>query len=174
MQLAREPDAHQTFSERLRHLGLRVTPQRLFVLEALAVQGGHLTAEEIMRWAAQRLPALNLATVYRTLDLLVSVGLVAQTDLGGGAATFELVGNSPHHHLVCERCGEVSELDDALLASFRAQLLDRSGFRAHSRHMAIFGTCRACLAIEHVGQTQGGQSDAEEEGPRGRARREEG
>jgi Fur family transcriptional regulator, ferric uptake regulator len=149
---ASDSQTHHTYSERLRHLGVRITPQRLFVLEALAMRSGHLTAEEIMRWASQRSPAINLATVYRTLDLLVSIGLVAQTDLGGGAAMFELVGDSPHHHLVCERCGAVTELDDAPLATFRAHLLDRYGFRAQSRHMAIFGTCRACLEAEHAGQ----------------------
>ncbi|MBF6589505.1 MAG: transcriptional repressor [Ktedonobacterales bacterium] len=140
--------AHAAHSERLRRLRLRVTPQRLFVLEALDALGGHVTAEAIMRWTARHYPAINLATIYRTLDLLVSVGLVAQTDLGGGAATFELVGDVPHHHLVCERCGTVTELDDALLAALREQVLRSYGFRAHSRHIALFGICRGCLAAE--------------------------
>lgn len=134
------------YRERLRRLHVRVTPQRLLVLEALAAQGGHRTAEAILRWVAVRYPAMNLATVYRTLDLLISVGLVVQTDLGGGAASFELVGESPHHHLICERCGAVQDLDDTLFAALREELFERYGFRAHSRHFAIFGTCRQCLA----------------------------
>jgi Fur family ferric uptake transcriptional regulator len=140
--------ARVTFSARLRRLRLRVTPQRLLVMEALAAGQGHMTADEIMRWAAERSPAINLATIYRTLDLLVSVGLVTQTDLGAGAAQFELVGDSLHHHLVCERCGAIAELDDALIAPMRERLLHQHGFRASSRHMAIFGTCRACLEAE--------------------------
>jgi Fur family ferric uptake transcriptional regulator len=147
---ASESSSSRAFSERLRTLSVRVTPQRLFVLEALAARDGHRTAEEILRCASQRSPALNLATVYRTLDLLVSIGLVAQTDLGGGAVTFELVGDPPHHHLVCEHCHAVLEFDDVLLATFREQLLERYGFRAHSRHIAIFGICRACLEAEHT------------------------
>jgi Fur family ferric uptake transcriptional regulator len=133
------------YVERLRRLRVRVTPQRLLVLEALAANGGHMTAEQILQRAARRYPALNLATVYRTLDLLSSVGLVAQTDLGG-VTQFELIGESPHHHLVCERCGAVGVLDDALLSQLRQRLLDHYGFLANPRHVALFGTCKECLA----------------------------
>lgn len=147
-------EEHQDYTERLRHLGVRVTPQRLFVLEALEQAGGHMTAEQIMQWAARRYPALNLATVYRTLDLLISVGLVAQTDLGGGAAHYELVGDSPHHHLACERCGQVIEMDEALLAGLRADALARYGFHARPRHLAIFGLCAPCFAAEQGAKPQ--------------------
>jgi Fur family ferric uptake transcriptional regulator len=131
-------------ARRLRALGVRVTPQRLIVLEALEAHGGHTTAEDVKRWAAPRSSGLNLATVYRTLELLVSLGLVAQTDLGGEAATFELVSGAPHHHLVCESCGAVIEMDDALFQSLRADVLRRYGFDARSRHIALFGACRDC------------------------------
>ncbi|HEX6121626.1 MAG TPA: Fur family transcriptional regulator [Ktedonobacterales bacterium] len=141
-------ESQRRFSDRLRRLGVRVTPQRLLVLEALTTQGGHLTADEVMRWTVQRYPGINLATVYRTLDLLVSVGVVAQTNLGGGAATFELVGDSPHHHLVCERCGAVMDFDDAAFARLRERIFEQYGFRAHSRHIALFGVCQRCLAVE--------------------------
>lgn len=135
---------HESPTERLRRLGVRVTPQRLFVLEALEINSGHMTAEEIMQWASRRYPALNLATVYRTLDLLTQVGLVAQTDLGGGAASYELVGDSPHHHLACERCGGVIEMDEALLEGLRDETLRVYGFHARPRHLAIYGVCSAC------------------------------
>lgn len=136
---------HGALAERLRHLGLRVTPQRLLVMEALSAGAGHMTADEIMRWTAARYPAINLATIYRTLDLLASVGLVTQTDLGGASSTFELVGETLHHHLVCSSCGAAIEVDDALLVPLRERLLHEHGFRADATHMALFGTCRACL-----------------------------
>lgn len=145
---------HQDYTERLRQLGVRVTPQRLFVLEALEQAGGHMTADAIMQWASRRYPALNLATVYRALDLLVSVALVAQTDLGGGAAHYELVGDSPHHHLACERCGLVIEMDEALLAGLRAEALATYGFHARPRHLAVFGLCARCYAAEQSKQSQ--------------------
>ncbi len=142
------PQQSQPYIERLRRLGVRVTPQRLFVLEALEQGGGHMTAEEIMRWTVQRYPAINLATVYRTLDLLIEVGLVAQIHLDAGATSFELVGAEPHHHLVCEHCGVITEMDETMFAALRDRLLATYGFHARPRHMAIFGLCGACAANE--------------------------
>jgi len=137
-------DTHAAITGHLRHIGLRVTPQRVLVMEALGSKSGHLTADEIMRWVSARYPAINLATVYRTLDALVSAGLVTHTDLGIGAAYYELVGDTLHHHLVCDRCGDVTEVEDALLVPLRERLLRDYDFRAAVNHLAIFGTCRAC------------------------------
>ncbi len=144
---ARPGDAQSDdYVARLRRLRVRVTPQRLLVLEALAAHGGHMTADAVLQWAVERYPALNLATVYRTLDLLISLGLVAQTDLGSGVTHFELVGESPHHHLVCERCGAVEEMDAALFVPLQQRLLERYGFRSNPRHVALFGLCHDCVA----------------------------
>lgn len=142
--------SHGQFVERFRQLGLRVTPQRLLVMEALAESGGHMTADDIMRWTAERYPAINLATIYRTLDLLTSVGLVTQTDLGSGASEFEVVGETLHHHLVCDMCGAVTEIDDTALVPMRERLLRDYGFRVSSRHVGLFGTCAACLAASRM------------------------
>ena len=147
-----EQATHKAGAARLRRLGLRATPQRVLVLEALEAHGGHVTADEVLHWVAERYPAINLATVYRTLELLTAAGLVTQTDLGGGAARFELVSDD-HHHLVCEVCGTVAEVDDALFGPLREQLLSRYGFRASSRHMAIFGVCQRCLAAGRERET---------------------
>lgn len=135
---------HAEQTRRLHGLGLRATPQRVLVLEALSSQPGHLTADEILRWVSARYPAINLATVYRALDALTAAGLVTQTDLGGGVMSYELAGEEGHHHLVCQRCGAVTEAPDALFAPMREGLLRDYGFRATSRHFAIFGVCRAC------------------------------
>ena len=146
---ARQPNQNPepSYVERLRRHGVRVTPQRLIVLEALAAHSGHISADEILRWAAARYPAINLATVYRTLDLLLSIGLVAQTDFGSGVSFFELVGEAPHHHLVCERCHAVLEVNDEALRPVRESILRDYGFFTNTRHLALFGTCHACQTI---------------------------
>src|SRR5690348_16224643 len=159
------------FIARFRHLHLRVTPQRLLVMEALASQSGHMTADEIMRWAAARYPAINLATIYRTLDLLTSVGLVTQTDLRGGAIRFELVGDTHHHHLVCERCGAVTEVDDAPFVPVRERLLRDLGFRTDARHLALFGLCAGCLAAGRESTPQDAAPELAADSGRGETRR---
>jgi Fur family ferric uptake transcriptional regulator len=128
----------------LRRLGQRVTPQRTMVLSTLSERGGHLTAEEILEQVQRDHPYVNLSTVYRTLDLLVEIGLVAETDLGCGVRQFELVGAVRHHHLICQRCGQTDEISDALLQPLREQLQQEYGFEARMDHFAIFGVCRHC------------------------------
>ena len=137
------------YARRLRRLGLRATPQRLLVLAALDALSGHVTAERIYQWCAARSGTINLATVYRTLDLLVSVELLTQTDLGDSAQAFEVVAEQgPHHHLVCETCRGVIELDDDSLQPLREHLLATYGFTAHLCHIALFGVCAHCRATK--------------------------
>lgn len=107
---------------------------------------GHITAEQILERIRPRYPYLNLSTVYRTLDLLTSLGLVTETDVGEGARAFELIGSRPHHHLICQGCGITVEIDDSVLEPLRERLLQQYGFAARMEHFAIFGLCAKCQA----------------------------
>jgi Fur family ferric uptake transcriptional regulator len=130
--------------EALRNSGQRLTPQRMMVLSALAEQESHVTAEAILDLVRLEYPYINLSTIYRTLDLLTELGLVAETDLGGGVRQFELVGAHPHHHLICQRCGHTVEISDDTLQPLRDRLQSHYGFEARMDHFAIFGVCEAC------------------------------
>lgn len=129
-------------AERLRAAGQRVTCQRLVILEALE-PGAHLSADDIFARVEPLLPAVNRSTVYRTLELFRDIGLVSETDLGGGVRQFELL-DARHHHLICRACGDLIEIDDDLVAPLRAALRDRYGFVAGIDHLAIFGICDFC------------------------------
>lgn len=128
----------------LRRAGQRVTPQRLAVLGAIAAPGGHLTADEVFQRIEGTLPGMTLSTVYRTLELLRDLHIVSETDLGGGVRHYELVTETPHHHLVCARCGDMHELDDAALEPLRGQIRAAHGFEPVLHHLAVFGLCAAC------------------------------
>ena len=134
----------RTLHDALRKAGHRLTPQRTLILKVLVERGGHLTAEEIHEHAQQDYPFLNLSTVYRTLDVLQDVGVVVETDLGGGRREFELTGRGQHHHLVCERCGRIIQIDGEVLQPLRDLLAAQHGFEARLDHFAIFGICREC------------------------------
>jgi Fur family ferric uptake transcriptional regulator len=122
------------------------------VFEALARMGGHRTAEEIYEVVRIQYPSVNLSTIYRNLDLGVELGLVTETDLGGGTRRFELVRAGRHHHLICQRCGAIAELADDLLEPLRVALQERYGFLARMDHFAIFGTCARCRATRHTSE----------------------
>lgn len=130
-------------AERLRAAGQRVTAQRLVILEALR-PGEHISADEVLSRVESHLPAVNRSTIYRTLELYRDLGLVSETDLGGGARQFELIEERRHHHMICHGCGAITAFDDALLHPLRQALHEQYGFTATIDHLAVFGWCSAC------------------------------
>lgn len=130
--------------EALRERGFRLTPQRMMVLEAIESSDDHISAEEIHAKARAQYPYINISTVYRTLDLLKEQGLVAETDLGGGSLVYHPEGKAQHHHLVCRKCGKVTDIDVSVFRQLRDDLRDKYGFDADLEHIGIFGTCVRC------------------------------
>jgi Fur family ferric uptake transcriptional regulator len=131
-----------SLADRLRRVGQRVTPQRLVILGALQA-GEHVSCDDVFARVEPLIPGVNRSTVYRTLELFRDLGLVSETDLGGGARQFELI-DEPHHHLICHRCGVLLELDDALVAPLREGIRARYGFAPAIDHLALFGFCAVC------------------------------
>ncbi len=134
--------------EDLHQRGVRLTPQRRMILDALADCRCHITAEELHQRVAAVYPDISLSTVYRTLERLLELRLVAVTDLGGGRVCYEALGRTRHHHLICHRCGAVADIGDDILASLRRQVRETTGFLPEIDHLAIWGVCAACRAAE--------------------------
>lgn len=124
--------------------GLRVTPQRAIIFEAIENLEGHITAEEIFQEVEKVNPYISLATVYRTLELLQELNLITQTNFGRSQAHFALKNHGPHHHLVCLECNQIEEFVDEIFDPIRTQLEERHGFQVYTEHMSLFGICRAC------------------------------
>ena len=135
---------HFNLIEDLRQQGYRLTPQREMVLEAVQESQGHASAEEIYTRVQDKNPYVHISTVYRTLELLKQLHIVCEIDLGGGCVCYELADERRHHHLVCQQCGEVLEVDDEVLVSLKDTLRQEYGFEAHLDHLAVFGCCRRC------------------------------
>ena len=128
---------------RLRRLGQRVTPQRVAILGAFGPRE-HLTADEVSARVGAVTPGVNQSTIYRTLEHFRDLGLLSETDLGGGVRRFELLDDPRHHHLVCLDCQAVQVLDDAVVAPLRREIAERHGFEPRLDHLALFGRCAAC------------------------------
>lgn len=131
-------------SEALRELGYRLTPQRMLILTALQQSSDHVSAEEIHAQVRAKYPHVNISTIYRTLELLKNLGLVTETDLGGGRFRYHYADKGHHHHLICERCGATIDVDESLFLPIKRTLLKEYGFRANMSHLAIFGRCQNC------------------------------
>ena len=104
---------------------------------------------------------VDLSTVYRTLERLRDLRILSQTDLGRGCAEYEVVTDQPHHHLVCQGCGQVIDLDHTYLATAAEAIRRDFGFEPIFDHFAIFGWCREC-------KSGGNGQEMKERGLRGR------
>lgn len=129
---------------KLSEQGYRLTPQRMLVLSAIENSHDHISAEEIYAQVVAKYPYVNISTVYRTLELLNRLGLVTETDLGGGRVRYHPAGKGHHHHLVCQECGKVIDLDETVLYPLKKVLLREYKFSADLRHLGIFGRCADC------------------------------
>src|SRR5438105_15269131 len=122
----------------LRSRGLRVTQQRLSIWDALAAShGSHLSAEELTERVRTEDPSVHLATVYRTLDLLVEQSLATRTNLGADRAYYETLAEQLHHHVVCERCGASAHLHDDVLGGLAERVPEASGYSLGPREPTV-------------------------------------
>jgi Fur family ferric uptake transcriptional regulator len=134
----------ETYLQTLRRQGVRITPQREMILDALAHGKGHMTAEEIFEQVREHSRAVNLATVYRTLDMLVEAGLATRANLWDGKQVFAPRQHGPHLHLVCRSCGGTINADAQLLLSLVEQAQQRYQFLIDWQHLTVQGICQAC------------------------------
>ncbi len=141
------PSLEVGWQARLRARGHRLTPQRQLVLEAVG-ELGHATPEELATAVRRTASGVNTSTVYRTLELLETLGLVRHTHLGHGAPTYSLPTDDDHLHLVCRDCGGVEEISPELLSGIVRQLEVERGFSVDVGHFAVFGRCRTCTQAQ--------------------------
>jgi Fur family transcriptional regulator, ferric uptake regulator len=125
--------------EELRAKGYRLTPQRELILGAVE-RLGHGTPDEIFAEVSTTASAINISTVYRTLEVLEELGLVRHLHLSDRAPTYHSVTSGPvHFHLSCRNCGQVISVDEEKATEFAASLRESFGFAADVAHLTIFG-----------------------------------
>jgi Fe2+ or Zn2+ uptake regulation protein len=128
----------------LRARGGRATPPRRTLLEVLFESDRHLSAEELAAEVHERSPDVHLSTVYRNLEELQNLGVVAHTHLGHGPVTYQLAAHA-HAHLVCDLCGKRVEAGDELFRDLIRKARRELGFTIDPHHVGISGRCSDCV-----------------------------
>lgn len=124
---------------------MRWTAQRQVIVEQFLLAGEHLTAEELHHRAREVDPAIGAATVYRTLNLLVEIGVASRVRFGSGSAAYEPALDRHHHdHLVCLACGRVVEFEDEQIERRQRAIAKRHGFVLRSHRLELHGICPEC------------------------------
>ena len=139
----------ERFRQYLREHHYPITRQRDLIAQVIFLAEDHLSVEGIRRELKQRGERVGMATVYRTLDVLIESGLVRAHEFGEGFRRYEaMAAQSDHEHLICERCGRVVEFANERLERMLPVLADEHGFQ-HRRHkVEIYGVCRTCRQQE--------------------------
>lgn len=125
---------------RLEGQGHRVTESRIAVLDAIAGVNAPFTVEDI----CVAVPAVGRATVFRTVKLLQELDVVCRLPLGDGGVRYQLSRSEHHHHLICGKCGAVTEFSDPDLDSLIRRNAQTAGFRLDGHSLELYGLCRAC------------------------------
>ncbi len=141
-------DAH----EQLRQRGFRLTPQRMLIMEVINAFHDHLSAEQIHAAVGERYPYINIATVYRNLHWLLEQQLVRKIDVGDGHLWWEAATAAVHHHLICERCRMVQEIDNHVVDCFANHIAEHYGFAVNIAHLPVFGLCAGCASEEDAAE----------------------
>lgn len=144
----------------LREKGLRfrLTRQRMLILDVVRQHGHHLTAEDIHAQVKCKHPKIDVATVYRTLHWLHGVGLLRKIDVGKDRLEYEYASGTTHHHLICNVCGVEQEINNHVIESLQAHIMEHYGFEADPEHVALFGRCVQCRAAGDAASMAGNDS----------------
>ncbi len=133
---------------KLKDEGYKLTPQRRAILDTIIEnQGKHLNTEEIYNLVKEKCPEIGLATVYRTLQLLDDMSMISGLNIDDGCMRYELNSNEnehQHHHLICEVCNDIIEVELDLLGYLEKEIEKEYNFIIKDRKVKFFGICSKC------------------------------
>jgi Fe2+ or Zn2+ uptake regulation protein len=140
---------HKTldYAALLHERGFRLTPQRELILDAICESGGHTTPEEIYERVHAKAPAVNLATIYRTVEFFHNLRLITEIHVGG-KTYYEMAGDAPHHHLICRGCGHTEQIEHMTIQALFAKIEEEQAFKIETDHLALVGLCKDCQREE--------------------------
>ncbi|MGB0774799.1 MAG: Fur family transcriptional regulator [Akkermansiaceae bacterium] len=133
----------ERFQKFVQTKGLRNTPQRNSIVEAIFSKDEHFTADELWERVRHTQSRSSRATVYRTITLLVEAGLLHEIDLGDDQKTYDpnFVDSPAHNHLICIDCGKIVEFEDANIQLMNDCAARRLGFRPSKQTLKIEACC---------------------------------
>jgi Fur family ferric uptake transcriptional regulator len=147
--LRRDRYDEAAFKQMIRSLHLKVTEQRLLILEALhSGKRTHVTAQEVYEIVSQKDSSLGFATVYRFLRKLTESGLVTEVRMGGLPARYEITPKSHHDHLTCTHCGKICEFENNAIEELQKRVAEQFGFNLTSHVLELYGVCQDCQRRE--------------------------
>lgn len=142
--IKRDPVDPGMFKRMIRQMGLKVTQQRLAILESLSKGRAHVTAQEVFEIVNAQYPEIGFATVYRFLRKMAEQSMVTEVRMGGLPARYELTPRRHHDHLTCVQCGQIVEFENAVIETLQEQVARAHNFRLTHHVLELYGLCPRC------------------------------
>lgn len=149
--IRREPWDPAAFKRMIRQMGLKVTQQRVAILETLTNGRAHVTAQEVFEIVNLKHPEIGFATVYRFLRKMNEQKLVTEVRLGGLPARYELTPRRHHDHLTCVQCSQIVEFESPRIEFLQEQVAQEHNFRLTHHVLELYGVCPRCQAESDIG-----------------------
>ena len=134
----------ETMVQKLKEQGYRITPQRWVVLKILAASQGHPSVEKIYDRVKVDFPTTSLATVYKTVSLIKSIGEILELGFSDGSNRYDGNKPYPHPHVICISCKKIIDPDLSGLKDMTQELIKETGFQIVSHRLDFFGVCPDC------------------------------
>ncbi len=145
--------SHDILVEKLKEKGYKLTNQRRDIYDFLVEnQDKHMSAEEILKEIEKDNSYLGLATIYRTLQLFIDTGIAIKHDFDDGKSRYELLleddDSHNHHHLICQKCGDIIEVNLDLMEDLEKQIEKDYGFEIINHIVKLYGYCEKCKGYQ--------------------------
>ena len=148
-------DPHHLLEQFLQSNGLKTTKQRRLIFDTLMSQNSHVSIEELFRIVQLENAKVGVATVYRTMNLLVQAGLALEHHFEDGLSRFEYALGVEHHdHLICNTCGHIFEFENEEIEDLQHKIAEAYGLTITSHMLNIYGNCKSPQNCSHR-QNQG-------------------
>lgn len=146
--LSREVLDEKSLKQIIRDMNLKVTEQRLSILQCLHQGRAHVSAQEVFEAVTEKYPEIGFATVYRFLRALTEHNFVTEVRMGGLPARYELTPRAHHDHLTCVKCGKICEFENDEIETLQDKVAKQFGFKLTSHVLELYGVCTDCQRLE--------------------------
>jgi len=138
-------EIEKRYREYLSQEGMLYTKERTLILQSVFSRKDHFSADDLLFHMHAEGIEVSRATLYRNLKLLSKAGLLIEADFGHGHIHYEpALGSAPHEHLICAKCGTVTEVNSSKFDDAIKQVATTQGFRVEHHLLKIFGVCKKC------------------------------
>ena len=138
----------ESIIQKLRHNSYKITPQRLAIVKILAKSEGHPSVEDIYNLIKQDFPTMSLATVYRNIILIKSLGEILELGFPDGSNRYDGNKPYPHPHVICIKCKKIVDPNLDSLEDMKKEVSAETKFEILNHRLDFFGICSDCMEIK--------------------------